>query len=59
MILRLHGEPRLREEIASNGRKLVETTYDYPVISRSVRECVAELLADESSHNRKSGCEQH
>ncbi len=54
MILRLHGDPRQREEIASNGRKLVETAYDYLVINQSVRECVEELLAHDSSQNANS-----
>jgi glycosyltransferase involved in cell wall biosynthesis len=53
MILRLHKDPLLREELARNARMLVETTYDYPVIYRSIRECIAELLADRSSHNTK------
>jgi glycosyltransferase involved in cell wall biosynthesis len=43
MILRLHGDLRLREELASCGRKLVETNYDYAVINQSIREYVSEL----------------
>jgi len=46
-ILRLHGDSSLRARIAGNGRRFVEKTHDWRIIGRSIREYVAELLAEE------------
>jgi len=46
LILRLHGEPALRAEVATNGRAYVERAHDWKVIHRGIRRDVSELLSE-------------